>query len=413
MRLAGVIKIMSSALRYLLCSKKFGQPLFAGAWVEGSSSTGDGKDEEPPKGLVLLAGGGGNQRNGVPNSLLLAEYDFQSTELTDAVDTFATGDDPPYRLAAHPSGEAVVCSLENDCRLFHVRREEGEKKGKGRVEAAERQIPALQGVGEQNCVVFSPDGTRLAVGGEDGHLRVIEWGTFKVLLDKPEAHKSIKDLDFSVDGAFVASTSDGSACRIWDVASGSCVSSLSGEGIGFVRFSRDSNKALLYAAVRKRGIGFVSAFDTASWKQVNSRKVQEDPISAFSISRDGRFLAIGSNEGDIAVVDAVTLSVCQKLKRAHMIFVTSMEFSPTGEALLSVSGDSSARITPVVPVRSGSWLGSVLLLLIFFLSIFLVILGNDVFTDWQQARSSGSTLSRIFARLTPSASVNISGRDNA
>ncbi len=109
-----------------------------------------------------------------------------------------------------------------------------------------------------------------------------------MLLDKPEAHKSIKDLDFSLDGAFVASTSDGSACRIWDVASGSCVSSLSGEGIGFVRFSRDSNKPLLYAAMRKRGMGFVSTFDTSSWKQVNSRKVQEDPISAFSISREGR-----------------------------------------------------------------------------------------------------------------------------
>lgn len=109
-----------------------------------------------------------------------------------------------------------------------------------------------------------------------------------MLLDKPEAHKSIKDLDFSVDGALVASTSDGSACRIWDVASGECVASLSGEGIGFVRFSRGSSRPLLFAAVRKRGMGFISTFDSTSWKQVNSRKLQEDPISAFTISRDGR-----------------------------------------------------------------------------------------------------------------------------
>lgn len=113
----------------------------------------------------------------------------------------------------------------------------------------------------------------------------------QVLFDKPEAHKSIKDLDFSLDGALVASTSDDSACRIWDVASGSCVSSLpsmKGEGIGFARFSRDGSKPLLYVTVRKRGMGFVSAFDTSTWKEVKSRKLQDDPISAFSIARDGR-----------------------------------------------------------------------------------------------------------------------------
>lgn len=117
------------------------------------------------------------------------------------------------------------------------------------------------------------------------------------------------------------------------------------------------------------------------------------------------------------MVDAATLSICQKLKEAHMIFVTSMDFSAKGEALLSVSGDSSARITPVSPVRSGSWQGSVLLLIIFFLSIFLVVRGNDVLKDWQQDGQSslGSAVSRIVARFNSSSSfnVNISGRDNA
>jgi prolactin regulatory element-binding protein len=122
---------------------------------------------------------------------------------------------------------------------------------------------------------------------------VVEFLSFlvQVLVDKAEAHESIKDLDFSLDGGLVASTSDDSACRIWDVESGSCVASLPrvrGEGIGFVRFSRDGGKGLLYVAVRKRGMGFVSAFDTDTWKEVNSRKVQDDPISAFSMSRDGR-----------------------------------------------------------------------------------------------------------------------------
>ena len=176
---------MSKEGRYLLCSKKYGQPLFAGAWVvpmrgkEDADGDGDagGAAEPVEEGVVVLAGGGGNQRSGVPNSLLVVKYNFDSTVLTDALDKHATGDDPPFRLAAHPAGEGVVCSFEKDCRLFQVRRgDDGEVK----VGAAKREILALQGVGEQNCLVFSPDGTRLAAGGDDGHLRVFEWGSFKV-----------------------------------------------------------------------------------------------------------------------------------------------------------------------------------------------------------------------------------------
>jgi hypothetical protein len=31
---------------------------------------------------------------------------------------------------------------------------------------------------------------------QDGHLRVFEWPSLKIVLDQPDAHKSIKDMDF-------------------------------------------------------------------------------------------------------------------------------------------------------------------------------------------------------------------------
>ena len=111
------------------------------------------------------------------------------------------------------------------------------------------------------------------------------------MFEQGGAHKSIKDLDFSLDAALVASTSDDSGCQIWDLAKSSKIASLPavrGEGFGFVRFSRDGSKPLLFITVRKGGMGYVSTFDTTSWKKLKSCKLQDESISAFAVSRDSR-----------------------------------------------------------------------------------------------------------------------------
>jgi WD40 repeat protein len=121
----------------------------------------------------------------------------------------------------------------------------------------------------------------------------------------------------------------------------------------------------------------VGRSSTVDWKLKVLYPFSDLPFCSFC-----RYLAIGSSEGDISIVDAANLSVCQKLKRAHMIFVTSMEFSPNGRAILSVSADSSARVTAVEPVRRSSWQGSLL----------VVIVGEIFFMD---LASSFSRLSRL------------------
>jgi prolactin regulatory element-binding protein len=167
---------MGRGSRYPHCSKKYPVPLFSGAW-SGSKGTTTGGE-----GVVILAGGGGNGRTGVPNCLLLAQYDFSTSVLSDAFHNFSTDDDPPYRLAVQPGGKGFVCSFENDCRLFTLKKA-ADDDGGTRIFSDERQVEVLQAVGEQNSLVFSADGTRLAAGGDDGHLRVVEWPSLKVSID--------------------------------------------------------------------------------------------------------------------------------------------------------------------------------------------------------------------------------------
>ncbi len=71
-----------------------------------------------------------------------------------------------------------------------------------------------------------------------------------MIFDQVDAHKPIiKDLDFNLDVAFLASTSNNSGCRIWDLAKRTyvtCLPSLKGESYGFAIFSRDGTNPLLY-----------------------------------------------------------------------------------------------------------------------------------------------------------------------
>ncbi|KAI3941209.1 hypothetical protein MKX01_029783, partial [Papaver californicum] len=73
---------------------------------------------------------------------------------------------------------------------------EFQDKGEKGIKILVKDLPPLEGVGPQKCLAFSVDGDEFATGGEDGHLRVFEWPSLRILIDKPKAHKSFRDMDF-------------------------------------------------------------------------------------------------------------------------------------------------------------------------------------------------------------------------
>ncbi|BBN16739.1 prolactin regulatory element-binding protein [Marchantia polymorpha subsp. ruderalis] len=369
---------MSKRKKYLTCSRKYDLPLFCAAWTAAvvpkprNKEDGAAADDGAGVAHVVFGGGGGNRKSGVKNKLLLAHYDFASDMLSEAVYTLSTDDDPPYRLAVHPGSNKIVCSISKDCRLLELNAEEDLK-----LEVSKRVVQPLQDIGEQNCLVFSGDGTRLATGGEDGHLRVFEWPSLELVMDQAGAHTAVKDIDFSLDGSLLVSTGDAGPCRVWDLSKASAVTSLSaskGANLGLCRFSRDGTKPFLFITMREGSKGVISIWNSTTWKMSTSKRLSEYPISAFAISPDGRFLAIGNSEGDVKVLNANNLGVVMQVKSAHMVFVTSMEFSPNSRALLSVSGDSSARVTAISePTKREGWRIYMLMFLLLLLSYWFFI----------------------------------------
>ncbi|KAH7415148.1 hypothetical protein KP509_14G030100 [Ceratopteris richardii] len=383
--------------QFLTCARKYDLPLFCCGWATTAFPTSqkEEKDAEGNEGkssgsgsdtsFVIFGGGGGDSGTGITNNLLLARFDHDTNTLSEAVHILSTSDDPPYRMAVQPTGHGIVCSFTQSCRLFEIKAN-GPEPDIMKLEPANKVLTQLQDVGQQRSLVFSADGTRFAAGGDNGHLRVFEWPSLKLVLDQPEAHKSIRDVDFSLDSAFLASTGGSGPCRIWDLSTMATVASLSldqGGDLGFCRFSRDGTNPLLFVAVKEGDKGSIAFWNTNNWRKVGVKKFQESPISAFAMSCDGKYLAIGSSEGDISIISVEKMTVQQRVKNAHMIFVTSMEFSRDCRALLSVSADSSARVTVIEEVQKEA-MRLHMLIFILLVIIFVIYLAKDALWDHQE-----------------------------
>ncbi|XP_056159727.1 SEC12-like protein 2 [Syzygium oleosum] len=107
---------------------RYGVPLFGAAWVPLHGIRSRLKGGERPddavaaddRGYLVLAGGGGSEgRCGIPNGVLIAEFDFGSGSLSQRpVAELCTSSDLPYRIAVHLQGDGVVCASPKGCRLL-------------------------------------------------------------------------------------------------------------------------------------------------------------------------------------------------------------------------------------------------------------------------------------------------------
>ncbi|KAL2613248.1 hypothetical protein R1flu_024940 [Riccia fluitans] len=291
--------------------------------------------------------------------LVLSRYDSHAGTLSKPKAEFLTEDGAPLKIAVHPGGDGVIVSFEDSCSMYEweefdendIRSAKGSLELRLKLAAAERLIGGLEDVGRQRCLTFSQDGSFFASGGEDGCIRVFEWPTMDVILDIPRAQQNIKDMDISLDSAFLATTSENSPCRIWDISSGSGLLNTlpyeTGEKFGFCRFSRDGMKPFLFVTMTKDKSGYVGVWDMATWKRLGSKKFQDEPITALATSHHGKRLAIGSQTGDISIIEVNKMEVHQRVRFAHLASVQSLEFAPNDKAILSLSVDSSARVSPI------------------------------------------------------------------
>ncbi|KAK9091654.1 hypothetical protein Sjap_024831 [Stephania japonica] len=396
-------------------SRKYGIPIYGASWIptqnrfeEEAEIESTHQHQRPSSSSLVFCGGGGEGRIGIPNSLLIAHFDSNSNALSPdpslicaEIEALWRRSEPvmTYRIewqftqvekasfvhsqkvAVFKSSSRVVNCSNASFRWFEWDEQNSAETSRLGLKSSEKVLTRLENVGQQLALTFNHDGSILAVGGEDGHLRVFKWPNMDIILDEGDAHSTLKDLSFSSDGKLLVSLGSGGLPRVWDVESSKVVASLSKENdeiFGFCRFSQTANNdEILYITTTRGERGNIVYWDTTSWKRIGSKQIIRDRITAFNVSSDGKFLAIlqtlhvaenkllcfaanfvsdlirlvtkysGTNEGDIVTVKSSNMRVHATVKKAHLVVVTSMMFSPDSRSLVSASVDSSARVTQV------------------------------------------------------------------
>ncbi|KAF7827672.1 SEC12-like protein 2 [Senna tora] len=351
--------------------KKYGVPFYSVSWIpqnllksqqnQTTDEASDAADSSTPPGrsgehYLTLAGGGGEGRSGIPNAVLIAHFDVASNSLSDQpVAKLGTDSELPYRMTLHPSGEGLICAMPNSCRWFEWDENKSAEIHKLGLKSSEKVLTQLEDVGQQLALAFNNDGTTLAVGGEDGNLRVFKWPSMEIILNETKAHSTVKDLNFSSDGKLLVSLGSGGPCRVWELSSSTVLTSISSKNreiFSSCRFSQinDRNHVLYIAAMTDKG-GSILTWDTKTGEMMGSKHIIRDAISALNVSADGKFLACGTPSGDVVIVSSTNMQIHTTIKKAHLGIVTALAFSPDSRALASVSLDSSARVTLIEEKR--------------------------------------------------------------
>jgi len=156
----------------------------------------------------------------------------------------------------------------------------------------------------------------------------------------------VTSVSFNSDGQLLASGSNDSTIKLWDVATGREIRTLHFPSVWSVAFSPDGH--LLASASFNNAIGI---WDVASGNEVlRILSAHAAQIYSVAFSPDGKLLASGSHDKTIKLWNVATGSLIRTLF-GHSDTIYSVAFSPDGRLLASLSWDTLIKLWDVATGR--------------------------------------------------------------
>jgi WD40 repeat protein len=242
---------------------------------------------------------------------------------------FATSSNQPWDIALSSDGRYLAAAVGRQVVVWDV---------------AGSQMLFTKGFADSVwAVAFSPDGERLAVGGEaeaGGMVELLDTDTGKEQLTLSGHPDTVWDIAFSPDGTrIVTALGDGTA-KVWDASTGQDL---------LILFDHGDDDDILSVAFSPDG----ASLATASWKMAKVWDVESqeeryaledhtDWIYTVTFSPDGTLLATASLDGTARVWDAATGQ--ELFSFDHADRVLDVAFSPDGARLVTAGEEGLARV---------------------------------------------------------------------
>lgn len=234
-----------------------------------------------------------------------------------------------------------------------------------------------------SCAFF-PDGKRLAVGSDKGHIDIYDTATWE-LVDVLEGHKDritslafsalgdqivsgswdgillvwyrcsdffyvngileghsdhVNDVAYSSTGKQIASASADKSVRLWDARDGNMQFILCGhtQWVQGVAYSPDGERVASCSHD-----GTIRIFNTRTGEPVLVSDTKGGMLQCIAYSPDGQRIVSGNVQGTLQLWDAALLEMVVEW-RGHASPINSVEFSPNSLGIVSCSGDRAVKL---------------------------------------------------------------------
>ncbi|MFN3875345.1 MAG: WD40 repeat domain-containing protein [Flavobacteriales bacterium] len=147
------------------------------------------------------------------------------------------------------------------------------------------------GVSMSNSLDFSPDGSKVAMDGSDGAVRIYDVGSGSLLSTITASASAIRSVDWSPNGAFIATGGQDGTPRLWDAATGSLLHAFVSTTVPIASVRVSADNSLLVVA---KSNGAIHVYDVATHSQIALLSTGST-VHQADISDDNAWIVTGRN----------------------------------------------------------------------------------------------------------------------